>query len=77
MRTCCRVCNEISLSEISFPKPLYDAVVEISFDSFEDFNTFFTSENYLTKVRPDEPTFFDTENYIAMATNETVVKPGA
>jgi uncharacterized protein (TIGR02118 family) len=60
-----------------FPKPLYDAVVEISFDSFEDFNTFFSSENYLTKVRPDEPTFFDTENYIALATNETIVKAGA
>ncbi|MCX2480226.1 EthD domain-containing protein [Pedobacter sp. MC2016-15] len=59
-----------------FPKPLYDAVVEISFDSFEDFNTFFTSENYLTKVRPDEPKFFDTVNYIAMANNETIVKAG-
>jgi len=60
-----------------FPKPLYDALVEISFDSFEDFNSFFTSENYLTKVRPDEPTFFDTENYIAIATNETIVKASA
>lgn len=57
-----------------FAKPLYDAVVEISFDSFEDFNAFFKSENYLTKVRPDEPKFFDTENYIAMATNEGLVK---
>jgi uncharacterized protein (TIGR02118 family) len=60
-----------------FPEPLYDAVVEISFDSFEDFNSFFTSENYLTKVHPDEPTFFDTTNYVAMATNETIVKAGA
>ncbi|RDC55911.1 EthD family reductase [Pedobacter chinensis] len=60
-----------------FPKPLYDAVVEISFDSFEDFNTFFTSENYLTKVHPDEPKFFDTLNYVAMATNETIIKAGA
>ncbi|WP_158827145.1 EthD domain-containing protein [Mucilaginibacter lacusdianchii] len=57
-----------------FPKPLYDAVVEISFDSFENFNTFFTSENYLTKVHPDEPKFFDTSNYIAMATHETIIK---
>jgi len=60
-----------------FPKPPYDAVVEISFDSFEDFNSFFTSENYLTKVHPDEPTFFDTANYVAMATNETIVKADA
>jgi uncharacterized protein (TIGR02118 family) len=60
-----------------FPKPLYDAVVEISFDSFEDFNTFFSSENYLTKVHPDEPNFFDTVNYIAMANNETIIKAGA
>ncbi|EOR94210.1 hypothetical protein ADIARSV_2626 [Arcticibacter svalbardensis MN12-7] len=37
----------------------------------------FTSENYLTKVYPDEPTFFDTSNYIAMATNETIIKAGA
>jgi len=57
-----------------FPKPLYDAVTEISFDSFEDFNTFFTSENYLTKVHPDEPNFFDTSNYIALAMDETIVK---
>ncbi|MDF2934513.1 MAG: ethyl tert-butyl ether degradation EthD [Chryseobacterium sp.] len=60
-----------------FPKALYDAVVEISFDSFEDFNTFFNSENYLTKVHPDEPNFFDTANYIAMANNETIIKAGA
>ncbi|WP_207424607.1 EthD domain-containing protein [Desertivirga brevis] len=60
-----------------FPKPLYDAVVEISFDSFDDFNAFFNSENYLNKVHPDEPTFFDTKNYIAMATNETIVKASA
>jgi len=60
-----------------FPNPLYDAIVEISFDSFEDFNTFFTSENYLTKVHPDEAKFFDTVNYIAMANHETIVKAGA
>ena len=60
-----------------FPKPLYDAVVEISFDSFEDFNTFFNSENYLTKVHPDERNFFDTANYVAMATHETIIKAGA
>lgn len=59
-----------------FPKPLYDATVEISFDSFEDFNTFFNSENYLTKVHPDEPNFFDTVNYVAMANKETIVKAG-
>jgi uncharacterized protein (TIGR02118 family) len=60
-----------------FPEPLYDAVVEISFDSLEDFNAFFNSENYLTKVHPDEPKFFDTANYVAMATRETVIKAGA
>ena len=59
-----------------FPEPLYDAVVEISFDSFEDFNAFFSSENYLAKVHPDEPTFFDTSNYVAMATNENIIKAG-
>ena len=52
-----------------FPKPPYDALVEISFDSFEDFNSFFTSGNYLAKVHTDEPTFFDTANYVAMATS--------
>jgi len=60
-----------------FPKPLYDAVTEISFDSFEDFNTFFSSENYLNKVHPDEPNFFDTSDYIAMANNETIIEAGA
>lgn len=62
------------IEAVGFPKPLYDAIVEISFDSFEDFNTFFNSENYLTKVHPDEPKFFDTANYIAMANNETIIK---
>jgi uncharacterized protein (TIGR02118 family) len=69
------VVNHPILAE-GFPKPVYDAVVEISFDSFEDFNTFFNSENYLTKVHPDEPKFFDTANYIAMANHETIVKAG-
>lgn len=69
------IVNNPIVSE-GFPKPLYDAVVEISFDSFEDFNTFFNSENYLTKVRPDEPNFFDNVNYIAMANNETIIKAG-
>jgi uncharacterized protein (TIGR02118 family) len=60
-----------------FPKPLYDAVTEISFDSFEDFNTFFSSENYLTKVRPDEPNFFELSKVVAMANDETIIKAGA
>lgn len=57
-----------------FPKPIYDAITEIWFDSFDDFNTFFATENYLTKVHPDEPNFIEMSNVVVMVTNETIIK---
>lgn len=59
-----------------FPKPLYDAITEIWFDSFEDFHEFFATENYLQKVHPDESNFIDMSSVVVMITNETIVKAG-
>lgn len=57
-----------------FPKPIYDSITEIWFDSFDDFHTFFATENYLTKVHPDEANFIDMSNIVVMITNEIVIK---
>ncbi|WP_200864749.1 hypothetical protein [Arcticibacter svalbardensis] len=57
--------------------PKIPSVKNIEIFDVKQIRLAFTSENYLTKVYPDEPTFFDTSNYIAMATNETIIKAGA
>ena len=51
------------------PVPAYDGLTEIWFDSLADHETFFTSRNYLEKVRPDE-TWFTLEG--VMVTDELV-----
>jgi hypothetical protein len=50
--------------------PAYDGLTEIWFDSLADYEAFFTSNNYLEKVRPDE-TRFTLEG--VMVTDELVV----
>ena len=57
-----------------FPKPIYDGITEIWFNSFEDYHQFFATENYLKNVHPDESNFIDLKNVIVMVTNETVIK---
>jgi uncharacterized protein (TIGR02118 family) len=52
------------------PVPAYDGLTEIWFDSLADYEAFFTSNNYLEKVRPDE-TWFTLEG--VMVTDELVV----
>jgi len=49
--------------------PTYDALTEIWFDSLADYEAFFSSTNYLEKVRPDE-TWFTLEGM--MVTDELV-----
>ncbi len=56
-----------------FPKPLYDGITEIWFDSLDDFHRFFATENYLTKVHPDESNFIDLSNVVVMVTTETII----
>lgn len=56
-----------------FPKPIYDGVTDIYFDSMQDFNSFFSSTNYLEKVNPDESNFITLNTVVALVSNETVV----
>lgn len=57
----------------TYPVPAYDGLTEIWFDSWEDHNAFFTSNNYLEKVKPDESTFIDFSTVGIMVTEERVV----
>lgn len=59
-----------------FPKPLWDGITEIWFDSLDDFHRFFATENYLTKVHPDESNFIDLANVDILVTTETVITGG-
>lgn len=57
-----------------FPKPLYDSITEIWFDSFEDYHTFFATKSYRENVHPDEYNFMDHSTVVVMITNVTVIK---
>ena len=56
-----------------FPKPIYDAVTDIYFDSLDDYHHFFSSENFLKKVNPDHSNFFNESNFVVLVMNETEV----
>lgn len=56
-----------------YPAPADDGLTEIWFDSWEDHDAFFTSKNYLEKVKPDEPTFIDFSKVDIMVTEERIV----
>jgi uncharacterized protein (TIGR02118 family) len=43
----------------NFPEPSYDAVVEAWFDSMEDLDALYLSENFRLKVDPDHSNFID------------------
>ena len=65
---------------ISFPiaapdysGPDYDSVAEAWFDSMEDMNALYFSENFLTKVNPDHPNFMDMAAFGRVVTKEEVV----
>lgn len=57
-----------------FPKPIYDGITDIYFDSFDDYHQFFSTENFLNKVSPDHSNFFDETKVVILVTNETVIK---
>jgi uncharacterized protein (TIGR02118 family) len=52
----------------------YDAVTDIYFDSMEDYHAFFSSENYKTKVHPDEKYFFKLDEVVSLVCKETIIK---
>jgi uncharacterized protein (TIGR02118 family) len=56
-----------------FPEPSYDAVVEAWFDSLEDLNALYLSENFQTKVDPDHPNFLDVAKAGRIISEELVV----
>ncbi|MGO1669326.1 MAG: EthD domain-containing protein [Sphingobacterium sp.] len=56
-----------------FPKPLYDGVTDIYFESMDDFNAFYASDNYKTKVHPDESNFIKLDEVVTLVTDEKVV----
>ena len=65
---------------VSFPIPApqysgryYDAVIEAWFDSMEDMDAFYLSENFLSKVAPDHVNFMDLSSYGRIVAEEEVV----
>ena len=62
----------ITASDYSGPD--YDSVVEAWFDSMQDMNALYFSENFLTKVDPDHANFMDLSSYgRIVAEEETVI----
>jgi uncharacterized protein (TIGR02118 family) len=53
--------------------PDYDSVVEAWFDSIEDMNALYFSENFLSKVDPDHANFMDLSAYGRIVAEEDVV----
>ena len=53
--------------------PDYDPVVEAWFDSMEDMNALYFSENFLREVGPDHENFMDLSAYGGIVAEEEVV----
>lgn len=53
--------------------PSYDSVVEAWFDTMEDMNALFFSENFLTRVDPDHENFMDLSAYGRVVAEEEIV----
>ncbi len=56
-----------------FPPPSYDAVVEAWFDSLDDLNNLYLSENFEARVDPDHPNFIDMSNVARVISEELVI----
>lgn len=56
-----------------FPTPVYDGITDIYFASMNDFNSFFSSENYKQKVRPDESNLVDLNNVVTLVSDELII----
>ena len=55
--------------------PSYDSVVEAWFDSMEDMNALYFSDNFFQKVDPDHSNFMDLSSYGRIVAEEEVVLP--
>lgn len=56
-----------------YPDTMYDAMVEAWFDSTEDLNAFFLSDNFVNIVDPDHVNFLDMSAVVRLVTEEIVV----
>lgn len=63
----------VSAPTTSYTEPAYDAMVETWFDSVEDLNAFFQSDNFVNKVDSDHINFLDLPTTVSLVTEETVV----
>ncbi|ALB62003.1 ethyl tert-butyl ether degradation protein EthD [Cronobacter condimenti 1330] len=54
-------------------EPRFDAVVEAWFDSREDMNKLFQSDNFATRVDPDHVNFIDLTSVVRLVTEELIV----
>ena len=61
------------MSALSYPEPSYDGLTEIWFDNGSDHDAFFSSKNYLEKVKPDESTFIDFASLGTVVVEEIIV----
>jgi uncharacterized protein (TIGR02118 family) len=61
------------ISASNWPESSYDALVEAWFDSIEDMDKLFFSENFKTKVDPDHVNFIDLPSLERMISEETIV----
>lgn len=57
----------------NWPEPSYDALVEAWFDSVEDIDALYFSENFQTIVDPDHVNFIDLSTAQRMISQEIVV----
>ncbi|GAA0979063.1 MULTISPECIES: EthD domain-containing protein [Nocardiopsidaceae] len=61
------------VSAEGYPEPAYDGLTEIWFENWADHDAFFASENYRSKVNPDEAVFIDQKSIGVMVTEEREV----
>ena len=57
----------------NWPEPSYDALVEAWFDSVEDMDALFFSDNFANEVDPDHVNFIDLTSLQRMIAQEIVV----
>lgn len=56
------------------PPPKYDGITELWFDDVNALARFFSDEEYMAKIRPDEESFLDPNGCDLLVTTENPVK---
>ena len=63
----------IPLEATGYQDVPYDGMVEAWFDSLQDLNAFYLSDNFVKQVDPDHINFLDVPAALRLVTEETVV----